>query len=54
MVKFRKGKNFISENTGSATKINLDGKWEFDFVDDNSPSRHDTTRRNMVKPKSKK
>lgn len=28
-----RGNAFIREATGSATKINLDGKWEHDFTD---------------------
>lgn len=32
------GDTFIREKTGSATMINLDGQWEHDFVDDNTPA----------------
>lgn len=54
MSKFRKGNTFIKEKTGSATKINLDGQWEQDFVDDNTPSGDTTTVDNEVKNKLKK
>jgi hypothetical protein len=54
MVKFRKGNTFIKEKTGSATKINLDGQWEHDFVDDNTPSGHTPTADKTVKDKLKK
>lgn len=47
MDKFEKGSRFISEKTGSATKINLDGEWEHDFVDDNTTAGKKT----RVKPK---
>ncbi|MHB1041237.1 MAG: hypothetical protein ACYC0Q_00125 [Eubacteriales bacterium] len=33
-----KGNAFVREKTGSATMINLDGKWEHDFVDDDTPA----------------
>lgn len=33
-----KGNAFVREKTGSATMINLDGKWEHDFVDDETPA----------------
>ena len=36
MGKFAKGSNFVREKTGSATMINLDGRWEHDFVDVNT------------------
>lgn len=54
MAKFRKGKSFINEKTGSATKINLDGQWEHDFVDDNTPSERTPTAVNEAKTKTKK
>lgn len=38
MAKHSKGDAFLHEKTGSATMINLDGKWEHDFVDDNTPA----------------
>lgn len=38
MNKDSKGNTFLHEKTGSATMINLDGKWEHDFVDDNTPA----------------
>lgn len=34
MNKRAKGDAFVREKTGSATMINLDGKWEHDFYDD--------------------
>lgn len=37
MTKHDKGDAFIHEKTGSATMINLDGKWEHNFVDDIPP-----------------
>ncbi|TEB06920.1 hypothetical protein Psch_00454 [Pelotomaculum schinkii] len=54
MAKFRKGNTFIKEKTGSATKINLDGQWEHDFVDDNTPSGRTPTAAHEVKAKLKK
>lgn len=36
---YAKGDTFIKEKTGSATMINLDGEWEHDFVDDNTPPK---------------
>ena len=38
MGKPKKGDNFVHEKTGSATMINLDGKWKHDFADDNTPA----------------
>jgi hypothetical protein len=38
MDKFEKGGSFVREKTGSATMINLDGEWEHDFVDDDTPA----------------
>ncbi|AQS59117.1 LAS seventeen-binding protein 3 [Desulforamulus ferrireducens] len=32
---FDKGKKFVAEPTGSATQVNVDGKWEQDFYDTN-------------------
>ncbi|MDD4239048.1 MAG: LAS seventeen-binding protein 3 [Desulfotomaculaceae bacterium] len=54
MAKFRKGNTFIKEKTGSATKINLEGQWEHDFVDDNTPSGRTPTGDNEVASKLKK
>jgi hypothetical protein len=54
LAKFLKGKTFIKEKTGSATKINLDGRWEHDFVDDDTPPGNTPTAGNEVKPKLKK
>lgn len=34
MTNHDQGDNFVRERTGSATMINLDGKWEHDFTDD--------------------
>lgn len=31
---FQRGDAFVDEDTGSSTLINVDGKWEHDFVDD--------------------
>lgn len=36
--KFDKGDAFVQEKTGSAPAVNLDGQWEHDFVDDNTPA----------------
>ncbi|OAT81343.1 hypothetical protein [Desulfotomaculum copahuensis] len=36
--KFVKGDSFVREKTGSATMINLDGRWEHDFTDDDTPA----------------
>ncbi len=33
MSNYDQGDNFVRERTGSATMINLDGKWEHDFTD---------------------
>lgn len=38
MDKHPRGDTFVREKTGSATKINLDGQWERDFVDDETPA----------------
>lgn len=38
MAKFRKSNNFIKEKIGSATRINVDGQREHDFVDNNPPT----------------
>lgn len=54
MPKSRRGKTFIKENTGSATKINLDGQWEHDFVDDKTPSGHTPTYDTKLRPNRKK
>lgn len=54
MAKFRKGNSFINEKTGSATKINLDGQWEHDFVDDNTPSGRTPTAVDEARAKPKK
>ncbi|WP_169738560.1 hypothetical protein [Desulfofalx alkaliphila] len=35
---YPKGRAFVDEKTGSATMINVDGEWEHDFVDDNTPA----------------
>jgi len=35
--KFDRGDAFIKEHTGSSTLINLDGRWEHNFVDDEEP-----------------
>lgn len=50
MDNFEKGGSFIREKTGSATKINLDGEWEHDFVDDNTAAGT----KNKVKTKNEK
>jgi hypothetical protein len=36
--KFKRGDALVSEPTGSASMINLDGQWEHDFVDDPTPA----------------
>lgn len=36
MDDFAKGESFVREKTGSATLINLDGRWEHDFVEDDT------------------
>lgn len=38
MIKHSKGDAFMREKTGSATMINLDGQWEHNFVDDDTPA----------------
>ena len=38
MIKRSKGDTFVREKTGSATMINLDGRWEHNFVDDDTPA----------------
>lgn len=50
MDNFEKGSSFVREKTGSATKINLDGEWEHDFVDDNTAAG----KSNKVKTKNEK
>lgn len=35
---FATGDAFVREKTGSATMINLDGQWEHDFTDDDTPA----------------
>lgn len=50
MDNFEKGSSFVREKTGSATKINLDGEWEHDFVDDNTAAGT----KNKVKTKKRK
>jgi hypothetical protein len=54
LAKFHKGNTFINEKTGSATKINLDGRWEHDFVDDNTPPGQIPRADNKVKKKQMK
>ena len=54
MVKIRKGNTFIEEKTGSATNINLDGQWEHDFVDDDTPPGRTPSSNNELKTKLKK
>jgi len=38
LIKRSKGDAFVREKTGSATMINLDGRWEHNSVDDNNPA----------------
>jgi hypothetical protein len=54
LAKFLKGNTFIKEKTGSAMKINLDGRWEHDFVDDNTPPVNTPTEVKEEKPKLKR
>jgi hypothetical protein len=44
--KFIKGESFVSEPTGSAAMVNLDGQWEHDFVDDPTPAGLDNKQQN--------
>ncbi|WP_066635681.1 hypothetical protein [Desulfolucanica intricata] len=37
--KHYKGNAFMKEKTGSATMINLDGRWEHNFIDDQEPQQ---------------
>ncbi len=39
LAKFSIGNNFVREKTGSATMINLDGKLEQTFFNDNAPAQ---------------
>lgn len=52
MDKYEKGGSFVREKTGSATMINLDGEWEHDFVDDDTPAGKKTrvNSKNQLKP----
>lgn len=54
MAEFHKGNNFVNEKTGSAVKINLDGQWEHNFVDDNTPPGRTPTAVNEAENKEKK
>jgi len=52
---FKKGDAFIEENTGSATLINLDGQWEHDFVDDDTPAGNSSNdQKNNIRTELKK
>lgn len=53
MVKHSKGDTFVREKTGSATMINLDGRWEHNFVDDNTPAGDKPVEKNRPAVKKK-